>query len=185
MNTATAKERILETASELFFNQGYSQTGINQIIEESKIAKGSLYYNFKSKTDVLTSYLKMSEETIFQYFEDGLSTEKDSKSKLLKLVDLRFDLLRKGRYKGCRFARIVSEISEEEEAVVLPVVRHFKNRFHSLIKGLTAQLKENETERAELADAIYLLMEGASTQASIFKDDAAFVQTRKIISSMI
>jgi AcrR family transcriptional regulator len=186
MNTMTARERILETASMLFFNQGYNLTGINQIIEESKVAKGSLYYNFKSKTEVLLSYLQMSHEMIFKQFENELKKESKAKNKILALVDLRFDLLKKGSYKGCRFARIVSEISEEEESVVLPVVRSFKEKFHNLIYQLTLQLDEkSKRSNKTLADTIYLLMEGASLQASMFKNDKAFIETKKIIASML
>ena len=186
MNTTTARDRILETASELFFNQGYNLTGINQIIEESKVAKGSLYYNFKSKTEVLLSYLHMSDEALFKQFENELKKERKPKNKILALVDLRFDLLKKGGYKGCRFARIVSEISEEEESAVLPVVRSFKEKFHSLIYQLTLQLDEKPKQSNKvLADTIYLLMEGASLQASMFKNDTAFLEARKIIASML
>lgn len=182
----TVKERILNTASELFFNQGYGQTGINQIIEESKVAKGSLYYNFKSKTDLLISYLKISDETIMQYFENELKTEDDPRKKILLLVDLRFFLLEKGGYRGCRFARIVSEISENEEDVVLPVVRSFKKKYYELIQQLVMQLDSSrKTSDIELANTIYLLMEGASTQSSIDKNNSAFVKTRKIIAEML
>lgn len=182
----TVKERILNTASELFFNQGYGQTGINQIIEESKVAKGSLYYNFKSKTDLLISYLKTSDETIIQYFKSELKTEHDPRKKILLLVDLRFSLLEQGGYRGCRFARIVSEISEEEEDIVLPVVRGFKKKYYELIQQLVVQLDSSrKTSDIDLANTIYLLMEGASTLASIDKDNAVFGQTRKIIAEMI
>jgi AcrR family transcriptional regulator len=186
MNTISAKDRILETASELFFNQGYNLTGINQIIEESKIAKGSLYYNFKSKTDVLLSYLQMSDEILFKEFENELKKHNKTKDKIIALTDLRFKLLKKGKYKGCRFVRIVSEISKEEESVILPVVRNFKEKFHNLIYQLTLGLnKESELDSKVLADTIYLLMEGASAQASVFKDDTAFIKTRKIIIDML
>src|SRR5690606_36467050 len=110
--------KILETASRLFFEQGYNNTGINQIIEESKIAKGSLYYNFKSKTDVLINYLNMAEENLFRRFESEISQEKDDMDKLLRLINVRFESLELGGFKGCRFAKIIPEINKEEKSVV-------------------------------------------------------------------
>ncbi|MNQ49294.1 hypothetical protein D3C85_632010 [compost metagenome] len=128
----------------------------------------------------------MSDETIMQYFENELKVEDDPRKKILLLADLRFSLLKAGGYKGCRFARIVSEISEEEEHIVLPVVRNFKQRYYELIQQLVMQLDNSEeTNNNQLADTIYLLMEGASTQASIFKDNSVFDQTRKIIAAML
>lgn len=41
-----SRESILDTASKLFFSQGYHGTGLNQIIKESCCPKGSLYYYF-------------------------------------------------------------------------------------------------------------------------------------------
>ncbi len=38
----SVRERILQTAMKLFYSQGIKSTGINQIIEESKVAKASL-----------------------------------------------------------------------------------------------------------------------------------------------
>ncbi|AWB43302.1 TetR/AcrR family transcriptional regulator [Paenibacillus sp. CAA11] len=43
---ANSREMIVETASRLFFCQGYAGTGLNQIIKESHSPKGSLYYYF-------------------------------------------------------------------------------------------------------------------------------------------
>src|SRR5690606_16834853 len=120
------------------------------------------------------------------YFENELKTEDDPRKKILLLVDLRFFLLEKGGYRGCRFARIVSEISENEEDVVLPVVRSFKKKYYELIQQLVMQLDSSrKTSDIELANTIYLLMEGASTQSSIDKNNSAFVKTRKIIAEML
>lgn len=41
-----SRELILATATRLFHLQGYHATGLNQIISESKMPKGSLYYHF-------------------------------------------------------------------------------------------------------------------------------------------
>ncbi|MFN8345165.1 MAG: helix-turn-helix domain-containing protein [Spirosomataceae bacterium] len=45
------KERILATASRLFYEQGYTQTGINQIWEEVSVAKAGLYLHYGSKDE--------------------------------------------------------------------------------------------------------------------------------------
>lgn len=45
-NKQNAREAIVDTASRLFFTQGYHATGLNQIIKDSESPKGSLYYYF-------------------------------------------------------------------------------------------------------------------------------------------
>ena len=51
MRESAVKDRILDTASRLFYERGDHTTGINQIIEEAEIARASLYNHFPSKTD--------------------------------------------------------------------------------------------------------------------------------------
>ena len=56
------RDRILETASRLFYTQGYNNTGINQLIKAAKVAKASFYEYFPSKEDLLLEYLKVAAE---------------------------------------------------------------------------------------------------------------------------
>ena len=46
------RERLVRTAAELFWNQGYAQTGVNQIIQEANATSGSFYHFFKSKQEL-------------------------------------------------------------------------------------------------------------------------------------
>ncbi|ROP49430.1 TetR family transcriptional regulator [Enterobacter sp. BIGb0383] len=49
------RAEILETAKALFTRQGYAGTSVADIVAEAKIAKGTFYYYFKTKSDVLES----------------------------------------------------------------------------------------------------------------------------------
>jgi AcrR family transcriptional regulator len=42
----SARDQIISKTCELFENQGYHATGINQIVKESGAPKGSIYYYF-------------------------------------------------------------------------------------------------------------------------------------------
>ena len=52
------RNEILDIAEGLFIAKGYEHTTINDILNASGIAKGSLYYYFKSKEDVLDGLIK-------------------------------------------------------------------------------------------------------------------------------
>lgn len=56
----SVRDRILSVASDLFRRQGYSETGINQILEESSSARASFYHHFPSKEDLGIAYLRES-----------------------------------------------------------------------------------------------------------------------------
>lgn len=51
--TATARERVLSTAVELFAEQGYDGTSVSQVIEKAGLTKGGFYHHFASKEDLL------------------------------------------------------------------------------------------------------------------------------------
>ena len=57
MKKQNARERILETASDLFAARGYSTVGINEIIEKSETAKASFYHHFPSKETLCVTWL--------------------------------------------------------------------------------------------------------------------------------
>ena len=49
----TTRERLITTAAELFWRQGYSQTGVNEIIKQAGATSGSFYHFFPTKEDLL------------------------------------------------------------------------------------------------------------------------------------
>lgn len=49
------RQRILDIAVDLFIEQGYAGTSVRDISERLGMTKGSLYYHFASKEDVLTA----------------------------------------------------------------------------------------------------------------------------------
>ncbi len=61
------KKEILKTAGELFKNQGYVNTTVEAIIQKVGIAKGTFYYYFKSKEDILDALVH---EMVNQFSEN-------------------------------------------------------------------------------------------------------------------
>ena len=47
------REKIIDTSWELFKTKGFGETTINDIISEAGISKGTFYYYFRSKDDML------------------------------------------------------------------------------------------------------------------------------------
>ena len=47
------REKIIKTAWKLFYEEGFAETTINDIISEADISKGTFYYYFNSKDDLL------------------------------------------------------------------------------------------------------------------------------------
>lgn len=61
------KQELLQIAYRLFLTKGYEETSVDEIIEEAKIAKGTFYYHFKSKEELLEALInKMITEKVEQ-----------------------------------------------------------------------------------------------------------------------
>ena len=58
-----SRERILEAATELFAQQGYAGTGVDQLAARSGIAKTAIYYHFGNKAGLLAAALERAAST--------------------------------------------------------------------------------------------------------------------------
>src|SRR5579872_1229546 len=184
MRESAVKERILDTASRLFYNQGYHVTGINQIIEEADIARASLYNHFPSKTDLLLAYLDQTHQEWFTEVDRYLTAFPTSREKLLALFDFRIERQRKLKYKGCHFNKITAETSEDVE--VARRVKAHKERFRRYLLDLVGQTKYRVAMDEEtLADTLFLLLEGGIALGAMFRSSEHAEKARRIAESLL
>jgi len=187
MKESAIRTRILEVASRLFYKQGYNSTGINQIIEEASIARGSLYNHFPSKRDLLTAYIQNMEEFSFQEWNTLLEPIKDPKQKLLKLFDIAMLRQTRSEFGGCAFIKIASEIPCDD-LVAFDLVYHQKKATKTYMENLITQINiENpqSVDKEIVANTIFLLMEGAMVTATIAKNNQALIDAKKIAESLL
>ncbi|MEU8260149.1 helix-turn-helix domain-containing protein [Micromonospora sp. NPDC048999] len=55
-STGGTRERIQAVALELFTEQGYEKTSLREIAERLEVTKAALYYHFKSKDEIVSSF---------------------------------------------------------------------------------------------------------------------------------
>ncbi|MFH1002112.1 MAG: TetR/AcrR family transcriptional regulator [bacterium] len=60
------KTEFLDTAQELFFTKGYEKTSVEAIIKKMGLSKGTFYYYFKSKEDLLDALIERLSEKILE-----------------------------------------------------------------------------------------------------------------------
>jgi len=162
MRTNAVRDQIMETASRLFYTQGYNNTGINQIIEEAGIAKASLYQHFSSKEELLIEYLELAGLRMTDMFQAATEAHVSPADKVIAIFDLLDQLVQRKTYNGCRFLNIISEISMENERVrdqVKAQKDSLRNLFAEILKPV---------RKESLADELYLLVEAVFISSKIY-----------------
>jgi len=170
------RARILNTASLLFHQQGYNSTGINQIIDEAKVAKASFYQYFRSKDELCIAFLRFRHEYWFAELQAYTQHITGREGFIERVFDFIIHMNKKENYRGCSFLNILSELSKDQEAI-LAVIQSHKNDLRNFF--------ENRLEKSLLATHIYLLFESAIIESQLFKSNELVHKSKEIINYII
>ena len=91
-NDRNTKGRIINAAWDLFYEQGYEDTTVEEIIEKSGTSKGSFYHYFEGKDALLGSLSYIFDEE-YSKLQGNLDDEMDSLTKLLYLNNKLFSMI--------------------------------------------------------------------------------------------
>ena len=86
-NKQSAKERILNAAEELFYNEGIQSVGIDRIVKESHVALNTFYRYFTSKDKLIEAYLKNRDIKWMNWLNDFINQEDEPIKK--NIIDFR------------------------------------------------------------------------------------------------
>ncbi|QLE53054.1 TetR/AcrR family transcriptional regulator (plasmid) [Nostoc sp. C057] len=178
--------KILQTASRLFYEQGYHVTGINQVIAEAGVAKASFYHHFSSKEELCIAYLHKRHEDWFSWLQQEVEQNENDQERLLSLFTFLERWLPNSNFRGCAFLNIASEFPSPDSKIRLLVVDH-KNALQDYIRQLVDRLNISPKKKntAMLADLIYLLFEGAITKSQIYQSTGSIEAAREAVRQLI
>lgn len=179
MKHGAVKEQIVETASRLFYEQGYNATGINQIIAEAGVAKASLYQHFPSKEDLLAEYLGNESVRTMESLAKEVARHDSVQAKITAMFDNLGRTIRKTDFQGCQFLNIVSEIPANNERI-RALIQKQKNEIRQLFKNI---LKEEKKQ--DLADEFYLLFEAALITGKVHQADWTIRTAKNIAAKLL
>jgi AcrR family transcriptional regulator len=174
----TTRQKILDAASRLFHRQGYNSTGINQIIQESEVAKGGLYHIFKSKEELCIEYLNQRHDYWFRKLNDFTSGPRTVKTKIMAAFDFLYQMNIREDFRGCSFLNILSEIRRNDK-LILAVIQKHKQDLRDFFAQLLSPTKK------DVVDHIYLLFESAIIESQLFRNQWPIEKSKKIVQSIL
>lgn len=168
--TLAPRERILKTASDLFYRFSVHSVGIDRIIAESGVAKMTFYKHFPSKADLVATYLRHKSAVWFQMLETA--TERPGLSPLERVLAI-FDALdgpfRSPAFRGCPFVKGLAEFGPEADApgVQATITAYFEG-LHDLVASLVEPLALSKPEKTVVQ--ILSLIQGSIVMAQSTRD---------------
>jgi AcrR family transcriptional regulator len=165
----SARERILDTASVLFYRDGYHAVGIDTIVAASGVAKMTLYRHFPSKDDLIAAYLERSEVRFWDWLEGEIASVDDPKARLIAAFDAVAALATSARCLGCTFQAAAAEFPELGHPGHVVALAH-KRRVLDRLGTLAGQAGLRDPDA--LAAQLLLLMDGAWVAARMFGPDS-------------
>lgn len=157
-----ARERILETAHDLFYRDGIRATGIDRIIAEAGVAKVTFYRHFPSKNDLILAFLDYRHGLWMHWFVDALQRHagQGRKGRQQAIVDTMAEWFASKDFRGCAFINAAVELDGTVPGVMEAARRHKQDMADAIAQRLPAS-----PNRAEKASAIALAIDGAILRA--------------------
>jgi AcrR family transcriptional regulator len=185
-----AYKRILATAQDLFYRNGYRATGINEIIAKSGVAKATFYAQFPSKEDLALAYVKSMNEMENRNTEAGLAKFSGPYEKLLGLLEFASDWSEERDYRGCAYLNLSSEITNHTHPARVEGKNHYRASralIGRLMKELKAQRGEAWKDRdvEKLADDFLLIFAGALAMAQVYHDPKPFREAAAAVRRLL
>jgi TetR/AcrR family transcriptional repressor of nem operon len=169
------KQKLLNTAVTLIWESSYGSISVDDICNRAGVNKGSFYYAFKSKSDLAAAAFEDHWNKKRGMMDEIFSSQVPPLERLEKYCDRMVqDQIEKhdkfGKFCGCPFASIGSELSTQDEQI--------RKKAHELsersMKYLACTLREAEAEGlleakdpVELARQVYCHVTGLIMQAKI------------------
>ncbi len=175
------KEAIIEKAVDLFHHLGYHHTGINQILKELKIPKGSFYNFFESKEALAIAVVEWHIVQTRLIFE--LST-KDHKSieGLQKFFSVFFSRIEAMNYlNGCPIGNLITELADLNEPVRLKLLEWVEYLENEIAEILQLEKQISREEAHSLASFVIAAFEGVIMMAKVEQNSNALQHFNKYI----
>jgi AcrR family transcriptional regulator len=153
------RDRIMRTASDLFYCRGIRAVGVDTIASEAGTNKMSFYRSFASKDDLVAEYLRGEEREAWRWWDETVAEHAgDPRAQVESLLDMLVTNTCKDGSRGCALANAAVEITEPDHPA-RPVVEKFKAEMRRRFRDLAHEMGAREPNA--LGDALMLLWEGS------------------------
>jgi AcrR family transcriptional regulator len=180
--SASARARLLASASELFYAEGVQSVGIERVIEHAGVAKATLYSAFGSKEGLVRAYLRARHAAIQERMSGELRARyRTPKQRLVGVFEVQGLSFTDPGFRGCAFVSAKAEA--RRGGGVEEAANDYRTWLHTLFFDLAQQAGATDPKR--LAQQLVLLFDGAGISAWMDRDPSVENAARTIAAALV
>lgn len=177
------REKILETASTLFYRRGVRAVGVDLVVAEAGVAKTSLYRHFRTKDDLVAAFLAREDEDFWGTWDRVADTHKDdARAELDAHLEWIGERVGRPNYRGCPQINVAAEFPEADHPARKVAAAHKLELRHRL-KGIAERLGIGRPD--ELAGQLTLLINGAFVSSQMLETGEAIPLLRQAAHALL
>lgn len=174
------RDRLVATAVELCYRQGFNAVGIDQILAKAGVTKTTFYKHFESKDDLLVAAIQMRDAWESQAWMRAVQklAGDDPLGQLLAVFDVLDTWFNDPDFGGCIFINAASEYPNPNDPIHQAAAAH-KHKFREWVRDLTEAAGAKDVDA--FVDSYTMIFEGALVMRQVHgRDDAAAVARRSV-----
>jgi len=164
------RQRIVDSASRLFYRKGYNRTSFSDVVAAAAVPRGNIYYYFKTKDDILRAVIRHRLDTLGQMLADWDRSLPGPYARLLRFVQLLANSAPTLAESGCPMGTLNAELGKDQPQLRTEARAMF-DLFGTWLETQFAELGYGGRSRA-LAMSLIARAQGISLMAFVYADQA-------------
>jgi AcrR family transcriptional regulator len=185
IDPAATRARILDAATELFYQRGVHAVGVSDVAAAAGASKLSLYRYFPSKQDLVAAVLAERSRQVHNWLSRETRNAPSGPDRVLAVFDLLSDWYRQANFRGCAIVNVATDTRGDNDSRVTALSRGYLQRYRNLLEERLAQIEPRPADPARLGRQLLLLIEGATTIAAIDDPNHAGPDARAAAATLI
>lgn len=182
-DTIDVRDRILETASTLFYERGVRAVGVDLVVEEAGVAKTSLYRHFGTKDDLIAAFLAREDQDFWGTWDRVAEKHADdARAELYAHLEWIGERVGRPNYRGCPQINVAAEFPEADHPARKVAAAH-KREMRRRLKEIAERLDVGRPD--ELAAQLALLINGAFVSSQVLEAGEAIPLLRRTAQALI
>jgi AcrR family transcriptional regulator len=169
------RERLLETASGLFYSEGIHSVGVDRLVSEAGVTRATFYRHFPTKEALVEAYLRATDERLRTNVENALK-DRDPQQALEALLDLIGQRTNAPGFRGCQFINAAAEYPDGTHPVHVAVDDH-RAWFQRVATEIARKIGHPNPDEA--GQFLVLLHDGALVAAELDDPKAVRIAVKK------